>query len=106
MALQGLALAASGVVVLVLFTRIGVRPGIVFTLPLLLIWAGLLQAGIHPTIAGVIVGLAMPTHAWFGVAGFLNVANQALADFQRRVENNSPDQETARAAQPHWRGTA
>ncbi len=92
-ALQGLALAASGVVVLVLFTRIGVRPGIVFTLPLLLIWAGLLQAGIHPTIAGVVVGLAMPTHAWFGVEGFLNVANRAMADFQKRVEDNSPDQE-------------
>jgi NhaA family Na+:H+ antiporter len=34
-------------------------------------WAGIYAAGIHPTIAGVIVGLVTPVRAWLGPDGFI-----------------------------------
>ncbi|NIM51613.1 MAG: Na+/H+ antiporter NhaA [Gemmatimonadales bacterium] len=92
-ALAGLAAAALGVVLLFAFGRIGVRPGVIFVLPLVLLWGGLLHAGIHPTIAGVILGLAVPTRAWFGREGFLKVTHRALRDFQQRAADNEPDEE-------------
>lgn len=93
LALSGLAVAASGIVVLVLYARLGVRPGIVLVVPLLLVWGGLFHAGIHPTIAGVILGLAVPVHPWVGGRGFIEVAQGALADFETRVEADDPDEE-------------
>jgi NhaA family Na+:H+ antiporter len=37
----------------------------------LVIWAGFHEAGIHPTIAGVVIGLMTPVRAWLGAEGFL-----------------------------------
>ena len=91
--LAGLAVAGTGLVVLLVYRRVGVRPGVAFMLPLLLLWAGLLQAGIHPTIAGVILGLAVPVHSAVGPEGFIKVAQHALTDFQERVKANEPDEE-------------
>jgi NhaA family Na+:H+ antiporter len=34
------------------------------------VWAGLLAAGIHPTLAGVVLGLLAPVRPWLGPAGF------------------------------------
>jgi NhaA family Na+:H+ antiporter len=92
-ALEGLALAGAGVLVLLVYRRVGVRPGAVFILPLLLLWAGLFQAGIHPTIAGVILGLSVPVRPWVGPEGFVKAAQGALADFQERVTAGEPDEE-------------
>lgn len=41
-------------------------------------WAGIYAAGIHPTIAGVIVGLLTPVRAWLGPHGFLVSIREAL----------------------------
>jgi NhaA family Na+:H+ antiporter len=55
-------------------------------LPFLLIWGGLYRAGIHPTIAGVIMGLMTPAQAWYGPTGFLRTAQKALLKFEQRAE--------------------
>lgn len=81
----GLLLAAGGLVVALVFTRIGVRPGFAFALPLMLLWAGFYRTGIHPTIAGVVLGLLIPTKAWFGPDGFLKAAHGAIDDFRKRL---------------------
>lgn len=39
--------------------------------PAVVAWAGIYAAGIHPTIAGVIVGLVTPVRAWLGPDGFV-----------------------------------
>lgn len=90
---SGLAVAASGVIVLVLYARLGVRPGASLLVPLLLLWGGLFHAGIHPTIAGVVLGLAVPVHPWVGRTGFIDVARGALAEFESRVGADEPDEE-------------
>jgi NhaA family Na+:H+ antiporter len=89
----GVAFIVLGLVVLVLLRQIGVRPGWNLALPILLIWVGLLQTGVHPTIAGVLVGLMAPTRSWFGREGFVKVARGALDDFEDRVQRGVHDHE-------------
>ena len=86
LAVDGLMVALGGVFVMWLFGRMGVRPGASLILPFLLIWGGLYRAGIHPTIAGVIMGLMAPAQAWYGPAGFLRTAQKALLKFEQRAE--------------------
>jgi NhaA family Na+:H+ antiporter len=84
-AVQGLVVAGGGLVLALVLLWIGVRPGPIFTVPLLVMWAGLYVAGIHPTIAGVVMGLAIPARAWFGADGFVSAAKGALDDFRERA---------------------
>jgi NhaA family Na+:H+ antiporter len=55
-----------------------VRTKLAYVAPSLFVWAGIYAAGIHPTIAGVIVGLMTPVRAWLGPEGFLVGARQDL----------------------------
>jgi len=50
-----------------LLRALGVRKMPVYILPGVVVWAGIYAAGIHPTIAGVIIGLLTPVRAWPGV---------------------------------------
>lgn len=79
-ALGGVLVAALGLAITLIMRRIGVRHALAFILPGAVLWAGILRAGIHPTIAGVILGLLTPARAWFGRTGFLKVAHQAIED--------------------------
>jgi NhaA family Na+:H+ antiporter len=73
---SGLAVAAAGVAVIWLLRAAGVRSFIAYGLPGGVVWAGVYSAGIHPTIAGVIVGLLTPVEAWLGAEGLLETALQ------------------------------
>jgi len=48
-----------------------VRSKLAYIAPAFVAWAGIYAAGIHPTIAGVIVGLITPVRAWLGPEGFV-----------------------------------
>jgi NhaA family Na+:H+ antiporter len=101
-ALSGLLVALLGVVVLLLMQRFGVRAKAAYVVPGVVVWAGIYAAGIHPTIAGVIVGLLTPVRAWLGPEGLLHgaraelerlgqaapgtVSNTDLADARRHVD--------------------
>jgi NhaA family Na+:H+ antiporter len=55
----------------------GVRMKLAYVAPSLVTWGGIYAAGVHPTVAGVIVGLLTPVRAWLGPTGFLvSVRNQ------------------------------
>jgi NhaA family Na+:H+ antiporter len=58
--------------------RIGVRNPILYVAPGVVVWSGMLHVGIHPTIAGVILGLLTPVRSWFGHEGFATETNRAL----------------------------
>ena len=90
-AVDGLIVAGGGLLLALLFLWTGVRPGMVFGFPLLVMWAGLYRAGIHPTIAGVMLGLLIPVRAWYGPQGFMHVTQRALEEFRRRVDAGTPD---------------
>jgi NhaA family Na+:H+ antiporter len=61
--LAGLAIAAAGIAGVVALRKLGVGAEIVYVLPGGLLWIGLLDAGIHPVLAGVILGLLTPMKA-------------------------------------------
>lgn len=63
--LTGLAIAAGGVVAILLMQRAGLRKPLLYVLPGAIVWEGIHSAGVHATLAGVIVGLLTPDRAWF-----------------------------------------
>jgi NhaA family Na+:H+ antiporter len=68
---SGLLVAALGFVGIFAMQRLGVRAKLAYIVPSVFAWAGIYAAGIHPTIAGVIVGLVTPVRAWLGPDGFV-----------------------------------
>jgi NhaA family Na+:H+ antiporter len=85
-AIDGLLLAAAGIALIFLMLKMGVRPSPLYAIPILIMWAGMVKTGIHPTIAGVIAGLTAPVRSWFGTEGFLNTARDVLDEIQAQVE--------------------
>jgi len=76
--LTGLLVAAVGVIAIIAMQRFGVRTKLAYVVPSFVVWAGIYAAGIHPAIAGVIVGLMTPVRAWLGPEGFLVGVRQEL----------------------------
>jgi NhaA family Na+:H+ antiporter len=76
--LAGLCIAAAGLAGVLALQRFGVRSKAVYILPSLIAWAGVYASGIHPTIAGVIVGLLTPVEPWLGTEGFVVDVRQEL----------------------------
>ena len=77
--LTGLSIGALALAATVVLRGAGVRSPLVYLLPGLVLWVGLLQAGIHPTLAGVLLGLLTPVRSWFGASGFAETTKDHLA---------------------------
>lgn len=91
---DGIFLVVLGIVLVLAYVRMGFRPGAKYLVPTVLIWAGLYQIGIHPTLAGVVVGLMAPVKPWFGPLGFLRVARESINEFEHLAkERGAPDEE-------------
>lgn len=57
---EGLLISAAGILLVVGLQRAGVGLARVYLIPGAFIWLGLLRAGVHPSLAGVILGLMTP----------------------------------------------
>ncbi|WP_437580718.1 Na+/H+ antiporter NhaA [Sorangium sp. So ce887] len=75
---SGLLIAGGGAASVLLLQRFGVRSPAAYVVPGGVLWWGMLRAGVHPTIAGVAVGLLTPARSWFGSHGFLSAARDAV----------------------------
>ena len=65
-ALQWLLLVVAGALAILYARKRGLKTAYLYLLPGVCMWIGLFKAGIHPTIAGVLLGLAMPARATEG----------------------------------------
>ena len=74
----GFAVMGAGLVFLVGLQRAGVRASLAYVVPAVIIWAGAYAAGIHPTLAGVIVGMLTPAQAWYGSEGLLEQTRASI----------------------------
>ena len=72
-----LGLGATGVVLVVVLTRLGVRSVGVYTILGTLVWFAVHESGIHATIAGVILGLLTPAHRWVSPGLFGSILDKA-----------------------------
>lgn len=78
--LFGLLAAALGVVGILALQATGVRTKLVYVLPALVVWAGVYDANIHPTIAGVLVGLLTPVRPMVGSQGLREGLRRTLSE--------------------------
>jgi len=84
-----LAGALVGLAAIVLMTRLGIRSVGMYILAGFWVWLCTLQSGVHPTIAGVIVGLLTPVHPWLGgdrFLGFLRHTDDTLRKEETSIE--------------------
>jgi NhaA family Na+:H+ antiporter len=70
LSLAGIALVAAGITGALVMRAAGVRTVLLYVAPGAVLWAGLLVAGVAPTLAGVVLGLLTPIRPWFGPSGF------------------------------------
>jgi NhaA family Na+:H+ antiporter len=91
---SGLSLVGAGVALLgflsvIALQRLGVRAKLAYLPPALVAWAGVYAFGVHPTIAGVVLGLMTPVRAWFGPEGFVRGVRQELEHFENRPSDDA-----------------
>jgi Na+:H+ antiporter, NhaA family len=77
---SGLAIAALGILLVVAFQRAGIRSALAYTLPGAVVWVGALQSGVHPTLAGVVLGLMTPVQ-------LVRDREQARSDVTKALDN-------------------
>lgn len=74
------------------FNLAGVRSIAVYAFIGVFIWLAFLQSGVHPTVAGVLLGLLTPARAWIGRETFADVLKTAW----ERVSGEDDEPERAR----------
>jgi Na+:H+ antiporter, NhaA family len=87
--MTGLAIAACGILGVLAWQRLGIRSAFAYMVPGAVVWFGLLHAGIHPTLAGVVLGLLTPVTPLVGRENPFARAARALEDFRRRDDRRS-----------------
>jgi Na+:H+ antiporter, NhaA family len=65
-AVGGLLIVAAGVLGVLVLQWLGVQPALAYVLPGSVVWFGMLRAGVHPALAGVLLGLLTPATSAFG----------------------------------------
>src|SRR3982075_3964756 len=65
-AVGGLLIVAAGVLGVLLLQWLGVQAALAYVLPGAVVWFGMLRAGMHPTLAGVLLGILTPATGAFG----------------------------------------
>jgi NhaA family Na+:H+ antiporter len=81
---MGLLVAGLGVVGIVVLQKVGVRSPLLYIVPALVVWAGVYAAGVHPTLAGVLIGLMTPVRAWYGTRRFLDVTESNVQSLREK----------------------
>lgn len=75
--------AAAGFGIVFLFNRIGVRPIPIYVALGAGIWLAFLKSGVHPTVAGVLLGLLTPAYSWFSGHSLALVAEGVSQQLQQ-----------------------
>ncbi len=95
--LSALLIAVAGLGGVFAMQRFGVRTKLWYVVPAFVAWAGIYACGVHPTIAGVIVGLMTPVRAWLGTGGFITGVRKELGQIERSSAGGLSSHELASA---------
>ena len=60
-------LVAAGIALVLLLQALSVQSALAYVVPGAVVWIGMLRAGMHPTLTGVVLGLLTPVTAAFGL---------------------------------------
>ena len=83
---SGFGIALVGLVLVLLFNRMGVAAAWAYVVPGAILWLGLLHTGAHPTLAGVVLGLLTPVTMRPAQRHHLDVAEQALTRIRSHAQ--------------------
>jgi len=88
---SGLLIAVAGMALARLFNYMGIRIAIPYLIPGAITWIGVLYAGVHPTIAGVVLGLMTPVSAPVDRGALFNTATSMFAKLRDRFAGDDAD---------------
>jgi Na+:H+ antiporter, NhaA family len=89
-AVTGLLIATLGIFGIFVMQAFGVRQKVAYVLPGFVVWAGIHASGIHPTIAGVIIGMLTPVKVWLGPEGFVQQVRSSIDALSRQSLDSIP----------------
>ncbi|MCV4287714.1 Na+/H+ antiporter NhaA [Pseudomonas capsici] len=81
----GLAIACAGLAMVFAMQRMGIGSAWVYLLPGIVMWGGLLKLGVHPTLAGVVLGLITPVRSTPSSERPMDLLSRAFRDLTHRV---------------------
>ena len=87
----GLLIAGAGILLVLGLQRIGIRSAFAYVLPGAILWFGLLRLGVHPTLAGVVLGLLTPVVPQRSPERPLDRAARALNDVDQHSASSRAD---------------
>jgi NhaA family Na+:H+ antiporter len=82
--------AIAGFGLIAMLNRLGVRAIGIYLFVGSGIWLCTLKAGVHPTVAGALLGLLTPASAWLGDASLVEVAERVLGRLRRGKADDVP----------------
>jgi Na+:H+ antiporter, NhaA family len=86
----GLVIALAGIALVLAFQRMGVGAAFLYVIPGSILWFGLLKTGVHPTLAGVVLGLLTPVRSTPATERPLDTIGRTFHELVERF-SNSPD---------------
>ncbi|GAA5103304.1 Na+/H+ antiporter NhaA [Bartonella jaculi] len=81
---SGLAIAAVGIALVLFFQWIGLASAWIYILPGAIIWWGLMITGVHPSLAGVILGMMTPVFPTRSHVAPLSILSNAMQILQEK----------------------
>ncbi|WP_460133283.1 Na+/H+ antiporter NhaA [Pseudomonas sp. S1_E04] len=90
---SGVMIALGGVLMVLLFQRMGISKMAIYILPGAIVWYGLFKTGVHPTLAGVLLGLMSPVRS-------MPMRERPLESLQRNF-HELVDKFSAKGPDPH-----
>jgi len=88
---SGLLIAGFGVLLVVGLQQIGIATAYAYVIPGAIIWFGFLQTGVHPTLAGVVLGLMTPVLPLLTRERPVDAATRALTALNAQAESQHAD---------------
>ena len=82
-----LLLAAAGFALVRILNAVGVRSVPVYAMAGAFIWLAVYKSGVHPTVAGVMLGLLTPSEVWIGRTAL----RLSVADLTARLDDDDDD---------------
>ncbi|MGE5786272.1 MAG: Na+/H+ antiporter NhaA [Myxococcales bacterium] len=93
----GVLTAIGGVAGIIGLQAFGVRRRSVYVIPGIVVWAGTYASGVHPTIAGVVVGMLTPVQVWLGTEGFVRRVRSNIDAIAQAPRGSAPSRPVNKA---------